>query len=58
MQNCAGARELVLNQQKSGSFVMLVNFKSRRLNVIVLRPYLSEPKIYQLDLLQRSYHRS
>ena len=58
MESGAGAGEQVFNQQKSGSHAMLVDFRSRRLSVIILRPYLSEPKICQLGLLKKSYHRS
>ncbi len=53
MQICKEAEKKVLSHQKSGSYAMLVDFRSRYLSVIILRSFLSEPKICQPDLLKK-----
>ena len=58
MQSCEGVVQQVFSHQKSGSYAMLMNFRNRHLSFIILRPFLNEPKICQLNLLKKSYHRS
>ncbi len=58
MQSCPRAKEQFFSYQKNGSYAILVNFRSRHLSVIILRPFLSKPKICQPDLLIKSNHRS